>query len=71
VLPVYIKGASDILPPGSPVSEPAPVTVRIGKPFEFADGASIPEAKARMEAEIKALAGDDLIVLEHSENEAA
>lgn len=55
VLPIYIKGASDILPPGSPVSHPAPVLVRVGKPFEFAEGTSIPEAKTAMEIAIRDL----------------
>ncbi len=55
VLPIYIRGASNILPPGSPTSQPAPVLVRIGKPFSFQDGASIPDAKNAMEAAIRAL----------------
>lgn len=55
VLPLYIKGASDILPPGSPTSQPAPVFVRIGKPFSFPDGTSIPDAKNAMETAIRAL----------------
>jgi 1-acyl-sn-glycerol-3-phosphate acyltransferase len=58
VLPIYIKGASDILPPGSPISQPAPVLVRIGKPFEFPEGTSIPEAKSAMETAIRALVPD-------------
>ncbi len=55
VLPIYIKGASHILPPGSPTSQPAPVLVRIGKPISFPDGTSIPDAKNAMEAAIRAL----------------
>jgi 1-acyl-sn-glycerol-3-phosphate acyltransferase len=55
VLPIYIKGASDILPPGSPTSQPAPVLVRIGKQFSLADGTSISEANAAMEAAVRAL----------------
>ena len=55
VLPIYIKGASDILPPGSPVSKPAPVLVRVGKPFEFPEDTTIPEAKSAMEDAIRAL----------------
>ncbi len=55
VLPIYIKGASDILPPGSPVSRPAPVLVRIGKPFSFPEGTTIPEANAAMEGAVRAL----------------
>jgi 1-acyl-sn-glycerol-3-phosphate acyltransferase len=55
VLPIYIKGASDILPPGSPISQPAPVLVRIGKPISFPEGTSIPDAKNAMEGAIRAL----------------
>jgi 1-acyl-sn-glycerol-3-phosphate acyltransferase len=55
VLPIYIKGASDILPPGTPVSKPAPVLVRVGKPFSFPDGTTIPDAKTAMETAIREL----------------
>jgi len=59
VLPLYIRGASDILPPGSPISKPAPVQVRIGKPFSFPPGTTIPDAKNAMESAIRALIPDD------------
>lgn len=55
VLPLYIKGARDILPPGSPRSSAAPVLVRIGKPLTFAQGTTIPEAKHAMEEAVRAL----------------
>lgn len=55
VLPIYIKGAGDILPPGSPVSRPAPVLVRIGRPITFAAETSIPEAKQAMEEAMRGL----------------
>ncbi|MEO8456549.1 MAG: lysophospholipid acyltransferase family protein [Chloroflexota bacterium] len=55
VLPIYIKGASDILPPGSPISRPAPVLVRVGKPFSFPEGTTIPAAKSAMENAIREL----------------
>jgi long-chain acyl-CoA synthetase len=55
VLPIHIQGASKILPPGEQRSRPAPVSVNIGKPFEFPEGATIPEAKQRMEDEVRAL----------------
>lgn len=55
VLPIYIKGASDILSPGSPTSRPAPVHVRIGKPISFPEGTSIAEANSAMEAAVRAL----------------
>jgi 1-acyl-sn-glycerol-3-phosphate acyltransferase len=56
VLPMYIKGASDILPPGAQMSRPAPVHVRVGEPITFADGTTIPEAKSAMEEAVRALA---------------
>jgi 1-acyl-sn-glycerol-3-phosphate acyltransferase len=58
VLPIYVQGASNILPPGSPKSNPAPVLVRIGKPFSFPQGTTIPEAKSAMENAIRELIPD-------------
>jgi 1-acyl-sn-glycerol-3-phosphate acyltransferase len=55
VLPIYIQGASDILPPGDRESRPAPVSVRIGQPFGFPQNTTIPEAKHAMEEAIRAL----------------
>jgi 1-acyl-sn-glycerol-3-phosphate acyltransferase len=55
VLPIYIRGASNILPPGSPTSQPAPVHVSIGKPISFPEGTSIAEANSAMEAAVRAL----------------
>jgi 1-acyl-sn-glycerol-3-phosphate acyltransferase len=55
ILPLHIDGANQILPPGEKNSRPAPVHVSIGKPFALEDGTSIAEAKARMEAEVRAL----------------
>ncbi len=55
VLPVFIKGASDILSPGSQKSTPAPVLVRIGEAFTFPQATSIPEAKHAMEEAMRAL----------------
>jgi 1-acyl-sn-glycerol-3-phosphate acyltransferase len=55
VLPLYIKGASDILPPGSPTPRPAPVFVRIGKPIHFPEGTSIQDAKQAMEEAVRSL----------------
>jgi 1-acyl-sn-glycerol-3-phosphate acyltransferase len=55
VLPMYIKGAGEILPPGSPTSQAAPVLVRVGAPFTFPAGTSIPDAKHAMEAAVRAL----------------
>ncbi len=58
VLPMYIKGASDILPPGTRYSQPAPVVVRVGRPITFPEGTHIGEAKHMMEEAVRALARD-------------
>jgi len=55
VLPMHVTGANNILPPGEQRSRPAPVHVSIGAPFAFPDGTTIPEAKQRMEDEVRAL----------------
>ena len=60
VLPMYIKGAGDILPPGTRESRPAPVIVRVGRPLTFAEGTHIGEAKHIMEEAVRALARDDI-----------
>ena len=49
MLPIYIQGAADILPPGTKFSQPASVLVRIGHPIRFAEGTNIGEAKHIME----------------------
>ncbi len=56
VLPMYISGASQILPPGTRYSRPAPVTLTVGKALEFAEGTPIGEAKHVMEEAVRALA---------------
>jgi 1-acyl-sn-glycerol-3-phosphate acyltransferase len=55
ILPMHIQGASNILPPGEQRSRPAAVHVSIGAPFALRDGTTIPEAKQRMEDEVRAL----------------
>lgn len=57
VLPIYIGGASDILPPGTNRSQPAPVEARIGPLLRFAEGTPVGEAKHAMEEAVRALAG--------------
>ena len=57
VLPIYMEGASNILPPKTKHSRPAAVKVRIGEPIEFADGTTIPEANRQMEDAVRALSG--------------
>jgi len=56
VLPIYISGASDILPPGTRESQPAPVHVKIGDVIRFAEGTQIGDAKKTMEQAMRALA---------------
>jgi 1-acyl-sn-glycerol-3-phosphate acyltransferase len=55
VLPIYIRGANEILPPGTQKSSPAPVHVRIGKPFELPHDTTIPQAKTAMEEAVRSL----------------
>jgi 1-acyl-sn-glycerol-3-phosphate acyltransferase len=56
VLPIYIEGANNILPPGTKRSQPAPVHVRIGSLLSVPEGANIAEAKRIMEDAIRNLA---------------
>ncbi|MFQ5472397.1 MAG: lysophospholipid acyltransferase family protein [Dehalococcoidia bacterium] len=56
VLPIYISGASAILPPGTRESKPAPVHVRIGDVISFEDGTEISEARRAMEQAMRTLA---------------
>jgi len=56
VLPVYIYGAADILPPGTQRSRPAAVTVRVGQPLVFRPETTIAEAKHAMEQAMRSLA---------------
>lgn len=58
VLPIYIEGAAQILPPGTNRSQPAAVTVRVGQTFSLPQGTSIGDAKHAMEEAVRALAGD-------------
>jgi len=55
VLPIYIQGASNILPPGTNRSQPAPVTVRVGNLLTFPEGTSIGDAKHAMQEAVRAL----------------
>lgn len=56
VLPIYIQGTADVLPPGTKYSRPAPVRVRIGEPIWFDPGTGVAEAKQAMEDAVAALA---------------
>jgi 1-acyl-sn-glycerol-3-phosphate acyltransferase len=57
VLPMYLDGASNILPPKTQRSRPAAVKVRIGEPIEFPAGTSIPDATRMMEDAVRGLSG--------------
>jgi len=57
VLPIYMQGTADVLPPGVKYSRPAPVRVRIGEPIWFEEGTSVAEAKQAMEDAVAALSG--------------
>ena len=55
VLPIYISGALQILPPGERKARPAPVSVRIGKPLQLEAGTSVGRATKAMVQAIQAL----------------
>lgn len=59
VLPMHIRGAMDIFPPGTKYSRPAPVTVRVGDLLAFPEGMGVAEAKHAMEEAVRTLARDD------------
>jgi 1-acyl-sn-glycerol-3-phosphate acyltransferase len=56
VLPLYIEGTSQVLPPGTKYSRPAPVRVQVGEPIWFEAGTSVAEAKQAMEDAVAMLA---------------
>lgn len=56
ILPIYIKGAGAILPPGTQRSRPAPVFVRIGPLLQLPEGTSVPDGKQMMENALRSLA---------------
>jgi 1-acyl-sn-glycerol-3-phosphate acyltransferase len=55
VLPMYIQGAIDILPPGTRMSQPAPVHLTIGPLLQIPEGSNIADAKRLMEEAIISL----------------
>ena len=59
VLPIYMKGTADILPPGVKYSRPAPVRVRIGEQIWFDEGTGVAEAKQMMEDAVASLGDRD------------
>jgi 1-acyl-sn-glycerol-3-phosphate acyltransferase len=61
VLPIYIEGANQILPPGTNRSQPAPVVARVGDLLTFPEGTSIGDAKHAMEQAVHDLAGTNAI----------
>lgn len=56
VLPIYIHGANQILPPGNRWSQPAAVQVQIGAPLIFSEDEEVAAANAKMEEAMRALA---------------
>ncbi len=56
VLPIYIDGANNILPPGNRQSQPAAVQVRIGPPLIFPEDERVATANAKMEEAMRTLA---------------
>jgi 1-acyl-sn-glycerol-3-phosphate acyltransferase len=56
ILPMYIEGAINILPPGTQRSKPAPVHLTIGPLLHLPQGTNIADAKRMMEDAIRDLA---------------
>lgn len=56
ILPIHIKGAHDILPPGEQHSRPAAVSVHIGDLLTLPEGKDVTHAKDAMEEAMRALA---------------
>jgi 1-acyl-sn-glycerol-3-phosphate acyltransferase len=69
VLPIYIEGASRILPPGTNQSHAAPVVARVGSLLTFPVGTAIGDAKHEMEEAVRALAGN--VPAEHEQAAAS
>ncbi len=57
VLPIYIEGTANVLPPGTKHSRPAPVLARVGEPIWFEPGITVEEATHAMEEAVRALSG--------------
>lgn len=57
VLPIYIDGTAQVLPPGTKYARPAAVRVRVGEPLWFEEGTGVAEAKQTMEDAMALLAG--------------
>ncbi len=57
VLPIYIEGTAQVLPPGTKYSRPAPVRIRVGELIWFDEGTGVAEAKQAMEDAVAVLAG--------------
>jgi 1-acyl-sn-glycerol-3-phosphate acyltransferase len=57
VLPIYIDGTAEVLPPGRKYSRQAPVRVRVGEPLWFEEGTTVADAKQAMEDSMAMLAG--------------
>ena len=57
VLPVYVRGARDILPAGEKWARPAPVTARVGPLLRFPQGTSAQDCRRQMEEAVRALSG--------------
>jgi len=55
VLPVYIRGARDILPAGEKWARPAPVTARVGPLIRFPQGSGVEDCRRQMEEAVRAL----------------
>jgi long-chain acyl-CoA synthetase len=56
VVPVWLEGIGRVLPKGSRLPRPAPVTVRFGPPLRFCPGTPYPVATKAIEEAVRSLA---------------
>jgi 1-acyl-sn-glycerol-3-phosphate acyltransferase len=58
VVPIHLRGTGAILPPRERKLRPAPVEATIGTPVTLEAGMSLPDAAARLQEVVQALAGE-------------
>ena len=58
IVPFHFKGTAAILPPRARKARRAPVEATIGEPLFFEPGTSLPDAVARLQEAVQALAGE-------------
>ena len=57
VVPIYLQGVANVLPPRERKVRPAPVEVSVGSPLTFEPDTPLQEAAARLQQVIEAMSG--------------